>query len=453
MKTKLILGMLIATATVQASVPALAQQEGRPGRYPQAPMPPPPPGQGSYLQEGRVEIQSVTRSSGGAWYRVSLRRALRLERVEVTVLSQRLKLHEAILHTADGQRISVREFQNVNVLGAGSRAVSEILNTRSGIVAIDLRAESYGGFADISVSALSSEDRPQLVVGDLAPQMPSQPGYPGSGNPGHGGGNGHGGNGCYNRSDVTRSLERMGHEVEDWAARMARSTYASVEYNMASQQLQQVSARMMSLAQSREAQESSLTRMDALVEVFLKKINTYSYASLPYNAFSQVSTAMFNSMVAGLNNAFQCEVRTTDELLRFGEDFLEKMKKSTYASTSYNGYSRLAQSLYEKAPRMYEQESNRNGKLFRQMDLDMEMFDKKMNTYPYASLGYNSYSALVQKAAGMSEAQFRQVVRRFSANERFELVRYFETRRNAYTYASVIYNHYHKMMQIAAEVR
>lgn len=441
MKTKLILGMLIATATVQASVPALAQQEGRPGRYPQAPMPPPPPGQGSYLQEGRVEIQSVTRSSGGAWYRVSLRRALRLERVEVTVLSQRLKLHESILHTADGQRISVREFQNVNVLGAGSRAVSEILNTRSGIVAIDLRAESYGGFADISVSALSSEDRPQLVVGDLAPQMPSQPG------------NGHGGNGCYNRSDVTRSLERIGNEVEDWAARLARSTYSSVEYSMASRQLQQISARMVSLAQSREAQESSLTRLEALVEVFLKKINTYTYDSLPYNAFSQTSTAMFKSMVAGLNSATQCEIRTTDELLRFGENFLEKMGKSTYASTSYNGYSLLAQTLYKKAPGMYEQESNRNGKEFRQMDLDMEMFGKKMNTYPYTSLGYNSYSALVQKAAGMSEAQFRQVARRFSAVERFELVRYFETRRSAYAYTSAIYNHYDKMMQIAAEVR
>ncbi|UXR65189.1 beta-sandwich domain-containing protein [Bdellovibrio bacteriovorus] len=448
MKTKLILGMLIATATVQVSVPALAQQQGRPGRYPQAPMPPPPPpGQGSYLQEGRVEIQGVTRSSGGAWYRVSLRKAIRLERVEVAVLAQRLKLHEAVLHTEDGQRIAVREFQNTNVINAGSRAVSEVLNVRSRIVAMDLRAESYGGYADISVSALSSESRPQLVVGSLPPPIPSQPSYPG-----HGNGNG-GNNGCYNRSDVARGLERMGQEVEEWAARMSRSSYGSVEYNMASQQLQQAASRMVNLAQSREAQNSSLSSMETLGGLYLRKMSTYSYGSVPYNAFSQVSTAMFNSMEKGLDVALQCEIRTTDDLLRFGQDFLTKMSTYSYGTTPYNAYSRLAQSLFAKAPSFYEQESRRNGKQFRQMDLDMELFAGKMSTYSYGTMAYNSYNLLVQKAAQLSEAQFRQVVLRVSANERFELVRHFETRRNSYSYGSVIYNHYTTMKQIAADGR
>lgn len=449
MKTKLILGMLIATATMQASVPALAQQQGRPGRYPERPMPPPPPS--SYLQEGRVEIRSVTRNSGGAWYRISLRKAVRLERVEVAVLAQRLKLHEAVLHTEDGQRISVREFQNTSVIGTGSRAVSEVLNIRSGIVAIDLRAESYGGYADISISALSSEDRPQLVVGNVPPKVPSQPNYPGHGNnPGHGNG---GNNGCYNRSDVARSLERQGQEVEEWAARMNRSTYGSVEYNMASRELQQAASRMVSLAQSREAQNSSLRSMENLGGLFLKKMNGYTYGSVPYNAFSQVSTAMFNSMEKGLDLALQCEIRTSDELLKFGEEFLTKMNGYTYGSVPYNAYNRLAQSLFTKAPSFYEQESNRNGKQFRQMDLDMELFASKMNSYTYGSVAYNSYDLLVQKAAKLSEAQFRQVIRRLGASERFELVRHFETKRNSYTYGSVVYNHYTTMKQIAADGR
>ena len=188
MKKKLILGMLAAAAVLQAAHPAMAQHnDNRPGRYPEAPpMPPPPPGQ--YLQEGTLEIQGVTRRSGGEWYRISLRRAVSLERIEVAALAMRLKIHDASVITEDGQRVSIREFRNTAVFGVGSRAVSENLNLRSRIVAIDILAESYGGYADIRVTALSTDSRPQLVLGNV-PQQPGGNGNGGGNNGGHGGGN------------------------------------------------------------------------------------------------------------------------------------------------------------------------------------------------------------------------------------------------------------------------
>lgn len=443
MKNKFILGM-VAVTLLQAATPALANQTGarRPAPYTEPPLPlppPPPPGYGDYYgQEGSVEIQSISRRSGGEWYRISLRRPVRLDRVEVTALSQRLKIHEASVVTESRSRIQIREFANTPVFGVGSRAVSENLNLRERVLVIDIRAESYGGFADARVSAVSSEERPQLVVGEVAPPNP---------------GPGHGQNGCYNRNDISRELRSMGANLDTWLGRMNNATYGSVEYNMASQEAQAIGRRMVDLANSQRAQKSPLASLEKVGAEALQKMNTYTYGSTAYNTYNKVAVAVFAATEGALSNALSCEVRTTDELLNFGASFITKMNSFTYGSTPYNAYNKLVLKTFELAPDFYAKEVARTGKSFRMIDEDMEKYNRTMNSFTYGSTPYNSYGKLVQKAVELSEQRFRQFAPRLGANERFELVRFYESKRNSFTYGSVIYNHYSRMKEIAANGR
>ncbi|WP_374028050.1 beta-sandwich domain-containing protein [Bdellovibrio bacteriovorus] len=453
MKKKLIVGMLAAAAVMQATSPAMAEySERRPAPYPEAPpMPPPPPGQ--YLQEGSLEIQGVTRRTGGEWYRISLRRAVSLERIEVAALAMRLKIHDASVITEDGRRVSIREFRNTAVFGVGSRAVSENLNLRSRIVAIDILAESYGGYADVRVTALSTDSRPQLVLGNL----PQQPGGNGNGghNGGHNGGGNNGGHGggnyaCARRADVTRSLEQQDVEMDAWSRRKNAASYNSVEYNMADRELKATAARMVQIAKSNEAKETKMEKLEVLGALYFQKMNQQSYNSTQYNAYSEVGRAIFSAMENGLKLALDCDIRTTVQLLARGDEYVGKMNTYSYNSVPYNAYSRMAQQVYAAAPNFYEQEVRRLDKTFMKIDEELDENHRKMNSYSYNSVGYNSYAAIIRKGVELSQGSLRRLVPHMGSLQRFDLVKHFDGRKNAYSYNSLLYNHFAAMKEIAA---
>lgn len=139
----------------------------RPPRYPENPLPPPPPAQSQY--EGSAQISSISRHTGGEWYRLTLLTPIELQRLEIETFRAGLKIHEASLITDTYNRIEVREFKNTPVFYSGSRAVSENLSFTGRIIAIDLRLESFGASADVLVKALSLSSRPQLVYRDFQP--------------------------------------------------------------------------------------------------------------------------------------------------------------------------------------------------------------------------------------------------------------------------------------------
>ncbi|WP_413613197.1 beta-sandwich domain-containing protein [Bdellovibrio sp. HCB-110] len=143
------------------------QEPSRPPRYPEVPprpnLPPPPPAQSRY--EGTANISQITRRSGGEWIRINVNNAVSLERLEVRALSAGVKIHEAIVHTGSGDQIRVRELSPTPTFYAGDTAVSENLNLgRERVQAIDIRAESMGGNADVLVRAISNSGYPSLGV-------------------------------------------------------------------------------------------------------------------------------------------------------------------------------------------------------------------------------------------------------------------------------------------------
>lgn len=133
---------------------------GRPGPIRPTP-PPPPPNYGQY--QGSVQINAITRRAGGAWYRLTLNRPLSLTNIELRVLRANVLLHEAALVTDYNQRLPIYELSNTPVLGTNT-LVGSYINRNDRIVAIDIRAESYGAYADVLVNVSSREDYPYLTV-------------------------------------------------------------------------------------------------------------------------------------------------------------------------------------------------------------------------------------------------------------------------------------------------
>lgn len=120
-----------------------------------------------------VTISSVTRSSGGNWYRVFVQNQIRLDRITISPRSARVKIHEVSLITSSRQRQDVSAFRNSSVIAIGASLTSEYLSSSESIVAIDIRAESYGGYSHIVVSAESSDGRPSLSLSENDYQTPS----------------------------------------------------------------------------------------------------------------------------------------------------------------------------------------------------------------------------------------------------------------------------------------
>jgi hypothetical protein len=100
-------------------------------------------------------FNSVTRSAGGEWLRVNFNYPAYIRYFEVQVQCAAAQVHEAYVTTESGARYSVRSLFETGTF-TSSRA-SEILNINERIVAIDVRAESMGGNADILVSVTSAQ--------------------------------------------------------------------------------------------------------------------------------------------------------------------------------------------------------------------------------------------------------------------------------------------------------
>jgi len=137
---------------------------GRPGHGPGRPgpgYPGQPPSYGQYT--GSAQISAITRQSGGRWYRISLRQPMTLSNIELRVLRANVRLHETSVVTDYGQRLPLFQMSNTPVLGQNA-IVGDYINRNERIVAIDIRAESFGAYADVLVNVTSREGYPSLIV-------------------------------------------------------------------------------------------------------------------------------------------------------------------------------------------------------------------------------------------------------------------------------------------------
>ncbi|WII71254.1 beta-sandwich domain-containing protein [Bdellovibrio sp. 22V] len=155
------------------------------GEVTPSPVPPAPgPEQQQTQFVGSVSISAMSRKSGGTLYIIDLKQALSLQRLDIRVTKNRLKILQTALITDAGQKVSVRQLTNTDVLNTGSVFSSESLNQSDRVARIELVAESYGGEADILVTVVADREVPKLtlreqqVVTPTKPEVPTQPQRP-----------------------------------------------------------------------------------------------------------------------------------------------------------------------------------------------------------------------------------------------------------------------------------
>ena len=83
--------------------------------------------------------------------------------VDVRVFNAGLKIHQADIVTDRNQRIPLYGLSNSPVLGQG-QYINSVVNGYERVIAIDIRAESYGGYADVAVGVSSQEGYPEISV-------------------------------------------------------------------------------------------------------------------------------------------------------------------------------------------------------------------------------------------------------------------------------------------------
>lgn len=465
MRKELVLGFVAASMTMQLATLAHAE----------TPLPPPVPGPSQQIQEGTIEVQRITRKAGGEWYRISLRKAVTLARIELMALSMKIKIHEGSVITTNGDRIAIREFANVAVTDAGVAIASENLNINDRITAIDIRAESYGGYADIRVLAVSTEERPQLVLGNAKPekppapkppappapqpppppvpqppsrpdrpQRPDRPGRPDRPqrppqNPG---------NGCYQRADVSYEISRVENDMVIWAIRIAQSVYGTNEYNFAVSEIGRSADYIVSVANSYDARNTPVRNLEAVGSSLLNRVDQYTYGTPAYEAFSKTGTAVMTALGAALDTAIYCDFRDTADLLQEGISYLQKMDRATYGTVKYNAYSNAATKLFAVAPGYYEQQVYAARWGFREINADVEAFHQKRESYTYGTQGYTAFGAMTTKAISLAQNDLRQRVAYMTPNERYDWMNFFEGRKNRFTYGTLPYDHYATMKDI-----
>lgn len=131
---------------------------------PQQPLPPPPPSHGHSRYEATTYLDQVTRRTGGEWFRITLHRPISLSQIQMFVYNSGASIHETWVYLQNGQREQIRDLSWLNRLYAGSSVASEELSSLRTVQVIDIRVESMGGVADISVNVLSDESQPALSV-------------------------------------------------------------------------------------------------------------------------------------------------------------------------------------------------------------------------------------------------------------------------------------------------
>lgn len=133
----------------------------RPEPYPN-PYPPhnpyPPPG--NHYGESSVQFYGISRRSGGEWLRVQFNYAAYVDYVRVSVYRAGVQLHETYAITQSGRRIQLHRLSYTGTFYSG--LTSEYLTAGERIVAIDIRAESMGGNADLDVRVSSSYGAPSI---------------------------------------------------------------------------------------------------------------------------------------------------------------------------------------------------------------------------------------------------------------------------------------------------
>lgn len=112
-------------------------------------------------------MPQITRRVGGEWKQIILSPSVRLSDIELTPIYANLLVHEIQVVDAYGATVAVHELDETMI--DSNRSIHSFdLDYLGPISAINMRVESYGGYADLEVMTISDQFT-QLFLRNMNP--------------------------------------------------------------------------------------------------------------------------------------------------------------------------------------------------------------------------------------------------------------------------------------------
>lgn len=403
---------------------------------------PTPAATNSVSATNEVDINNITRKTGGAWYAVEfigddfIRSLIIYNSQSITV-----KIHEVRAVTSSYQNIPLYTLAGASeVMGAYATSQLPAIKNIPQLKRVEFRLESMGGVGSLKLQGITERSvtlrvvsaAPQVIVPPpltVNPEIPSPTGT------------------CSAGSNLASQLRPLQSAMTDWAYQMQTSPYGSGNYRRAQQNMNAYAQKMVSLVTTQNVLRGTRSQITSLATDYNYEMSTSAYGSTHYATYQHITTTAFAAIPQALNMELKCKTWSLSQIISGATDYAYEAQTSPYGSNAYNAYTKSAQILYALAPARYQAEAR--NKNYQQLEQDMKNYAYEQATSAYGSIQYTTHDAIKVRAGNMAQAALRTYVQRLNRNQRSTLAQNYQYEMQTSAYGGYEYKFYQTMMNIA----
>lgn len=329
-----------------AQISFAAPEVGNKPDLPKPPAPPseptPPPGETQYEGVGRID--QVTRDRGGDLYRLDLIKTLPLVRIEAKSRLGRMKIYSVSLVTDKNEKVPVRQLMGVNVDEPMAPISSEIFQTKTGIVAIEILAEAMGGEAALEIKAFSTKEAPRLALGSRIPAFS-----------------------CKRNLDAL--LKDKLDPVQLWVGRAEAAAPGSVQEKFAGNQLRD-QVKDFIATMNTGGTFTSTPYILTLMNFFVDQYNAVRGGGVSEPAYKSLLTGTYDMLIVSIQNELPCRKFPSAELIKMAMDFNKKHQSMPADARGRALFATMMAKVRDYAPDQYRKELAAANMTFREADAE-----------------------------------------------------------------------------------
>ncbi|UXR66210.1 beta-sandwich domain-containing protein [Bdellovibrio bacteriovorus] len=352
--------------------------------------------------EGVGRVTDITRKTGGGLYRLDLAKPLPLTALKIKSKSGKVKILSTTLVTEKQERIPVKAFGNANLADTDQPLASEALASTVPIAMIEIQAEAMGGSAALELTAISSQEAPQLVLRDDLS--------------------------CSKKFDAI--LKEKLDVVQVWAGRAESSTPDSWQEKYASKEFTKYVADFITTLKESKSSFASTEYTLTLLNFFTERHNVSRAGSAAEQGYKSMATETFEVFLTSLQTEQTCRVVTTESLIELTLDFQKKQESSKADSRARKMYEMMVGKLAKLIPVQYRKELATKNLSFRQADGEGYKYYKQFAASKPEGLLKGAYQEMSTNAYALAEQALMKEVKEFDNEKTYQLIVEFQAKYN-----------------------
>lgn len=351
--------------------------------------------------EGTGRISDITRKTGGGLYRLELAKPLPLTSLKAKSKGK-LKVISVNLITDKQERIPVKAFTNIALAETDQPLASEALTMPGNIAMIEIQAEAMGGAASLEITAVSSQEAPQLAPRDELS--------------------------CSKKFDTI--LKEKLDVVQLWAGRAESSAADSWQEKYASKEFTKyVADFIMTLKESKDSVASTEYTL-TLLNFFTERHNASRVGSAAEQGYKSMATETFEVFLTSFQTEQTCRVVSSEALIDITLDFQKRQDASKPDSRARKLYEMMIGKLGKFIPTQYRKELATKNLSFRQADNEGYKFYKQFAASKADSTLKGTYQEMSTNAYALAEQALMKEVKTLDNEKTYQLIVEFQAKYN-----------------------